>query len=242
MLKPAFARVLKRARYVGLEASEYLCRRYGWVQGSIVDFTPSGAFRSGRVLRRACNTSMIARRRVRWRTWGACRASRWIFQRSRSRTGAGIATARVPIAPSTCDPRRGIGARLQRNFYYLGLGVWIRKTETTIRCGVGMPDGRRHRLPSLRCAIPGVVFATLFLLMNAGGPGDLRGEAALFLRVLRGLCGRAFLFLRAVASLAVRRSDGGTRHVMARSQGRCLGAHTPVTAEPWTAAIPAGLG
>ena len=37
--KPFFA-VLPRARYVGLEASEYLCTRYGWVQGSVVDFSP----------------------------------------------------------------------------------------------------------------------------------------------------------------------------------------------------------
>jgi hypothetical protein len=44
MLRPAFARVLKRARYVGLEASEYLCRRFGWMQGSIVDFQPATPF------------------------------------------------------------------------------------------------------------------------------------------------------------------------------------------------------
>src|SRR5262245_61005045 len=43
-IKPAFARVLKRARYVGLESSDYLCRRFGWVRGSVVDFKPAGRF------------------------------------------------------------------------------------------------------------------------------------------------------------------------------------------------------
>src|SRR5262245_29646009 len=44
LLKPAFARVLKGARYVGLDVSEYLCRRYGWTQGSIADFQPAAPF------------------------------------------------------------------------------------------------------------------------------------------------------------------------------------------------------
>lgn len=29
-----------RARYVGLETSDYLCRRYGWVRGSIAEYRP----------------------------------------------------------------------------------------------------------------------------------------------------------------------------------------------------------
>ncbi len=33
-----------RARYVGLETSDYLCRRYGWVQGSIADYAPGSPF------------------------------------------------------------------------------------------------------------------------------------------------------------------------------------------------------
>jgi SAM-dependent methyltransferase len=33
-----------RARYVGLETSEYLCRRYGWAQGSIADYGPDEPF------------------------------------------------------------------------------------------------------------------------------------------------------------------------------------------------------
>ena len=31
-------RALPRASYMGLEYSDYLCERYGWTQGSLVDF------------------------------------------------------------------------------------------------------------------------------------------------------------------------------------------------------------
>jgi SAM-dependent methyltransferase len=33
-----------RARYTGVEASEFLCERYGWTPGSVVDFRARGAF------------------------------------------------------------------------------------------------------------------------------------------------------------------------------------------------------
>ncbi len=33
-----------RARYVGLETSEYLCRRYGWLRESIADYAPTEPF------------------------------------------------------------------------------------------------------------------------------------------------------------------------------------------------------
>lgn len=38
------ARHHPRARYTGVEASDYLCERYGWVHGSVVDFASRGAF------------------------------------------------------------------------------------------------------------------------------------------------------------------------------------------------------
>ena len=40
LLRAPFAQVLPRARYLGLDASEYLCNRYGWVRGSIADHVP----------------------------------------------------------------------------------------------------------------------------------------------------------------------------------------------------------
>jgi len=40
LLREPFKEVLPRARYVGLEASDYLCARYGWTKGSVVDYSP----------------------------------------------------------------------------------------------------------------------------------------------------------------------------------------------------------
>jgi SAM-dependent methyltransferase len=38
MLRTALRRLLPQAQYVGLEASDYLCQRYGWQQGRIEDY------------------------------------------------------------------------------------------------------------------------------------------------------------------------------------------------------------
>jgi 2-polyprenyl-3-methyl-5-hydroxy-6-metoxy-1,4-benzoquinol methylase len=44
MLRAPLMRTLPRARYTGLEISEYLCQRYGWVQGTIDEYRPRAAF------------------------------------------------------------------------------------------------------------------------------------------------------------------------------------------------------
>jgi SAM-dependent methyltransferase len=38
LLRAPLQRALRRAQYVGLECSEYLCQRYGWRQGSIENY------------------------------------------------------------------------------------------------------------------------------------------------------------------------------------------------------------
>src|SRR5258708_10362448 len=43
LVRKPFAEALPRARYEGLEAREYLCARYQWTKGSVVDFTPRSA-------------------------------------------------------------------------------------------------------------------------------------------------------------------------------------------------------
>jgi 2-polyprenyl-3-methyl-5-hydroxy-6-metoxy-1,4-benzoquinol methylase len=44
LLQRSLLEAYPRARYTGLEVSAYLCRRLGWIQGSIVDFKPRGSF------------------------------------------------------------------------------------------------------------------------------------------------------------------------------------------------------
>lgn len=40
----ALATIAPQARYQGVEFSEYLCRRFGWSQGSVVDYDPGRRF------------------------------------------------------------------------------------------------------------------------------------------------------------------------------------------------------
>lgn len=42
--KRPLSKIFPRARYVGVEYSEYLCERYGWTQGSVVDYRGRGQF------------------------------------------------------------------------------------------------------------------------------------------------------------------------------------------------------
>jgi len=44
LMRAPLRRRLKRASYVGLEISEYLCARYGWVHGRIEDFRADTPF------------------------------------------------------------------------------------------------------------------------------------------------------------------------------------------------------
>jgi SAM-dependent methyltransferase len=132
MLKPAFARVLKRARYVGLEASEYLCRRFGWVQGSIVDFKPAKPFDlvvcydvlqyldDRAAVRAMANLGRLSRVAL---YFSALTIEDWRRNCDRSRTDRAV----------TMRPAAWYRARLRRKFYYLGFGVWIRRTRATVR-------------------------------------------------------------------------------------------------------------
>jgi len=132
LLKPAFARVLKRARYAGLEASEYLCRRYGWTRGSIVDFKPAAPFDlvvcydvlqylDDRAAARAmANLARLSRVAL---YFSALTIEDWRGNCDRSRTDRAV----------TMRPAAWYRARLQRSFYYYGLGVWIRNNKPTVR-------------------------------------------------------------------------------------------------------------
>ncbi|MCU0759684.1 MAG: class I SAM-dependent methyltransferase [Steroidobacteraceae bacterium] len=44
LLRAPLLRALPRARYTGLEVSEYMCGQYGWVQGTIADYRPRAPF------------------------------------------------------------------------------------------------------------------------------------------------------------------------------------------------------
>lgn len=126
MLRTPLKRLLPRSEYVGLEASEYLCARYGWQQGRIEEYRSKAAFdlvicydvlqyldtRSaaralanfGRLCRGVLYFSALTRRD-------------WEWNCDRSRTDSNVKL------------RSGAWhrARLSRNFREVGAGFWLRR-------------------------------------------------------------------------------------------------------------------
>ena len=131
LLRKPFAEVLPRARYKGLEASAYLCERYGWTNGSVIDYVPprpsdlvvcydvlqylddrdaaKALANLGKLTRAALYVSALTR-------------EDWRDNCDRTRTDRAVHLR-------TGDWYR---RRLRRNFRYLGLGVWLRKDVTAI--------------------------------------------------------------------------------------------------------------
>src|SRR5277367_5993820 len=129
LLRKPFSEVLPRARYVGLERSEYLCSRYGWTRGSVVDH--AARHQSDLVVcydvlqylddrdagRAIANLARLTRAAV---YVSALTREDWLENCDRTRTDRS-----VHLRPGEWYRRR-----LRRNFRYLGFGVWLRKDAT----------------------------------------------------------------------------------------------------------------
>ncbi len=131
LLREPFAHVLPRARYTGLDASEYLCERYGWVRGSVADHAPprpSDLLVCYDVLqylddREAARAIANFKRLTRSALFGSALArGGWREHCDRTRTDRAV------------HLRAGdwYRRRLARDFRYLGFGVWLRKDVTAI--------------------------------------------------------------------------------------------------------------
>jgi trans-aconitate methyltransferase len=131
LLRKAFAAALPGARYAGLEASDYLCARYGWTKGSVVDFQPRIPgdlvvcydvlqYLDDRDAARAiANLAKLSRAAV---YVSALTREDWRDNCDQSRTDRA-----VHLRPGEWYRRR-----LRRSFRYLGFGVWLRKDSTAI--------------------------------------------------------------------------------------------------------------
>jgi SAM-dependent methyltransferase len=140
LLRLPFKQLLPRARYVGLEASEYLCERFRWTHGSITDFVPRTPFDlvvcydvlqylSDREAARAIvNLGKVARGAL---YVSALTSEDWRENCDRSRTD------RAVHLRSGAWYRR----RLSKSFRYIGFGVWARKNVTTILWEMERPQG-----------------------------------------------------------------------------------------------------
>jgi SAM-dependent methyltransferase len=131
LLRKPFAEVLPRAHYTGLEASEYLCARYGWTSGSAVDHVPRNPFDlvvcydvlqyldDRDAARAIANFARLTRSAA---YVCALTCEDWRANCDRKRTDRA-----VHLRPGAWYRRR-----LQRRFRYLGFGVWLRKDVTAI--------------------------------------------------------------------------------------------------------------
>jgi 2-polyprenyl-3-methyl-5-hydroxy-6-metoxy-1,4-benzoquinol methylase len=131
LLRKPFAEVLPRARYTGLETSEYLCARHPWIRGSVVDYAPRSQsdlvvcydvlqYLDDRDAGRAiANLAKLTRAAI---YLSALTREDWRENCDRTRTDGA-----VHLRPGDWYRRR-----LRRRFSYLGFGVWLRKDVTAI--------------------------------------------------------------------------------------------------------------
>lgn len=126
LMREPLLRALPGATYVGLEFSEYLCERYGWIQGSITDYRSRQPFdllvcydvlqylddaaaeRSLRNFAKLCRGILF---------FSALTRRDWRENADRSRTDRDV------IMRSGEWYRR----RLARHFRQIGAGFWIRR-------------------------------------------------------------------------------------------------------------------
>ena len=118
--------IFPRARYVGIETSDYLCRRYGWVKASVADYAPAEPYDlvfchdvlqylDDRAARRALANLARLSRGVLY--FSVLTAEDWRRNADRTRTDAG---ARLRQA-------RWYKTRLARHFRPLGGGLLVRR-------------------------------------------------------------------------------------------------------------------
>jgi hypothetical protein len=139
LLRKPFSAALPRARYRGLEASQYLCTRYGWTLGSVVDFAaraPSDLVVCYDVLqylgdrdaaRAIANLATLSRAAL---YVSALTAEDWRANCDRARTDRSV------------HLRSGdwYRRRLRKHFHYLGFGIWLRKNVTAIVWDMERPN------------------------------------------------------------------------------------------------------
>jgi SAM-dependent methyltransferase len=129
LLRKPLAELYPRARYSGLEVSPYLCRRFGWIAGSVTDFVPPKPFDlaicydvlqylpDAGAARAIANLATLTRSAL---YISALTTEDWRDNCDRSRTDRD-----VHLRPGDWYRRR-----LQKSFRYVGIGVWLRKEVT----------------------------------------------------------------------------------------------------------------
>jgi 2-polyprenyl-3-methyl-5-hydroxy-6-metoxy-1,4-benzoquinol methylase len=131
LMRRPFKEFLPRASYAGLEASEYLCRRFGWIPGSVADYAPRHPFdlvvcydvlqylTDAQAARAIANFRNLSRAAL---YFSALTKEDWRDNCDRSRTDGA-----VHLRDGAWYRRR-----LQKSFRYVGFGIWVRKNVTAM--------------------------------------------------------------------------------------------------------------
>jgi SAM-dependent methyltransferase len=131
LLRKPFAKLIPRAKYTGLENSEYLCARFDWIKGSVVDFAPRQPFdlvvcydvmqylTDQEAVRAMVNMASLSR--------AALYVSALTLQDWRENCDRSLTDRAVHLRPGIWYRRR-----LSRHFRYLGFGLWLRKNLTAV--------------------------------------------------------------------------------------------------------------
>jgi SAM-dependent methyltransferase len=126
LMRPTFRRIFRKARYVGLDVSPYLAKRYGWREGSVVDWRSPWPFDivvcydvlqylSDRQAERAlANLARLSRGLL---YFSALTREDWLHHADRTRTDSD-----VHMRPAAWYRRR-----LRPRFHEAGAGLWVRK-------------------------------------------------------------------------------------------------------------------
>jgi predicted TPR repeat methyltransferase len=131
LMRKPFEEALPRARYAGLEASRYLCDRFGWIQGSVIDFAPRTPFdlvvcydvlQYLTDIQAAKAVANLARLTCSALYVSALTAADWRQNCDRKRTDRA-----VHLRTGAWYRRR-----LRQSFRYIGFGIWLRKDVTAI--------------------------------------------------------------------------------------------------------------
>lgn len=126
LLRAPLTRALPKAAYVGLEASEYLCRRYGWLAGRLQDFKPDEPFdlvicydvlqylEAREAARALANLARVCRGVL---YFSALTRADWRGNCDRSRTDSNV----------YLRDGEWYRTRLRRAFREVGAGFWLRR-------------------------------------------------------------------------------------------------------------------
>ena len=126
MLGTALRRLLPRARYVGLESSDYLCRRYGWLHGRIEDYRARAPFDLLICYDVLQYLEAAAARRALANFGRLCRGVLYFTALTRYDYQQNCDQARTD-ADVHLRGARWYRTRLARQFREAGLGFWLRR-------------------------------------------------------------------------------------------------------------------